>query len=221
MDEDFLRRQRALMVSQQLLKRGISDPRVLEAMREVPRHLFVPPEYREWAYGDGPLPIGYGQTISQPYIVALMSALLQPAAGARVLEIGTGSGYQTAILARLAAEVYSVERKAALAGEAQKRLQSLGLKNVHLRVGDGSLGWPEHAPYDGILVAAAAPEVPEALKSQVRQGGRMALPVGSRGRQYLECWTRTAEGFRRQVVTPVAFVPLIGAQGWADERHCA
>ncbi|RMF40665.1 MAG: protein-L-isoaspartate(D-aspartate) O-methyltransferase [Anaerolineae bacterium] len=218
MDEESYHRQRLLMVEQQVAQRGITNARVLEAMRTVPRHVFVLPEYQEWAYSDGPLPIGYGQTISQPYIVALMSALLDLQGEERVLEIGTGSGYQTAILAHLAAEVYSIERKAALSRNARVRLQALGIENVHLRVGDGSLGWVEHAPYDGVLVTAAAPEVPEALKAQVRPGGKIVIPVGSRGMQYLECWQHTPQGFRRQVVAPVAFVPLIGKQGWPEER---
>jgi len=216
MSSDRFAAQRAAMVEQQIARRGITDPRVLEALRQVPRHLFVPPEYASWAYGDGPLPIGSGQTISQPYIVALMTELLRLTGNERVLEIGTGSGYQTAVLARLAAEVYSVERHAALSGEAARRLEHLGAGNVHLRVGDGTLGWPEHAPYDGVLVTAAAPQMPEALLSQVKDGGRLVIPVGGRGSQRLECWQRRGRDFHKRVVSAVAFVPLIGAQGWPE-----
>ncbi len=207
---------RQRMVQEQIAARGVRDPRVLEAMRSVPRHLFVPDEYREWAYSDGPLPIGVGQTISQPYIVALMTELLEiPPKGARVLEIGTGSGYQTAVLAHLADEVFTIERHAALAAQANARLHRLGLDNVHVRVGDGTLGWPEHAPYDGILVTAAAPEMPPALLEQVRIGGRIVIPIGRRGGQTLECWTRREDDFERQAIIPVAFVPLVGEQGWS------
>ncbi len=213
--EDTFAEARRRMVREQIAARGVRDPRVLEAMRRVPRHLFVPEEYREWAYGDGPLPIGVGQTISQPYIVALMTELLAiPPQGARVLEIGTGSGYQTAVLAHLADEVFTIERHAALAAQAGARLHRLGLNNVRVRVGDGTLGWPEHAPYDGILVTAAAPEMPPALLEQVRIGGRIVIPIGRRGGQTLERWTRREDDFERETIIPVAFVPLVGEQGW-------
>ncbi len=206
---------RKRMVEEQIAARGVEDERVLQAMRRVPRHLFVPEEYLEWAYSDSPLPIGQGQTISQPYIVALMTALLEiPPEGGRVLEVGTGSGYQAAILAHLAEEVYTIERHAALAAQARERLRALGLHNVFVRVGDGSLGWPEHAPYDGIIVTAAAPEIPPALQEQVRPGGHIVIPVGGRGGQTLERWTRRGATFQREAITPVAFVPLLGTQGW-------
>ncbi len=215
--EDAFAKARRRMVEEQIAARGVRDARVLEAMRSVPRHLFVPPKYAEWAYGDGPLPIGNGQTISQPYIVALMTELLEiPPQGARVLEIGTGSGYQTAILAHLAAEVFTIERHASLAAEAKARLRRLGLENVHFRVGDGTLGWPEHAPYDGILVTAAAPEMPPALSEQVRLGGHIVIPLGGRGGQTLERWTRREDDFERESIIPVAFVPLVGKQGWPE-----
>ncbi|HUP42871.1 MAG TPA: protein-L-isoaspartate(D-aspartate) O-methyltransferase, partial [Thermoanaerobaculia bacterium] len=169
---------RRLMVEHQLERRGIADPLVLEAMGKVPREAFVPPELAEEAYADGPLPIGEGQTISQPYIVALMTEALELCGGERVLDIGAGSGYAAAVLAEIAAELYTVERHARLAEEAAARLSHLGYDNVQIRVGDGSLGWPEHAPFDAIVVAAGAPEVPEALKEQLAVGGRLVIPVG-------------------------------------------
>ena len=205
------------MIQTQIVARGVQDRRVLAAMRAVPRHLFVAEAYREWAYSDAPLPIDEGQTISQPYMVALMTSLLElPPKGARVLEIGTGSGYQTAILAHLADKVYSVERFATLSEKAAQRLAALGLDNVRLRVGDGTLGWQEQAPYDGILVTAAAPQVPPALCDQLTDGGRLIIPVGSRGTQILERWQRQGTDYRRKRICSVAFVPLIGEQGWPE-----
>ncbi|NPA92447.1 MAG: protein-L-isoaspartate(D-aspartate) O-methyltransferase [Chloroflexi bacterium] len=208
------------MVQEQIAARGVRDPRVLEAMRRVPRHLFVPEAYRSSAYEDHPLPIGHGQTISQPFIVAYMTELLDLPPDAKVLEIGTGSGYQAAVLAHLAREVHTIERFPALAEAAQRRLEALGLDNVTVHVGDGSHGLPEHAPFDGILVAAAAPEVPVALLAQLVEGGHLVIPVGARGMQRLERWTRRADGFHREVLDAVAFVPLIGAHGWPeDDTH--
>ncbi len=207
---------RERMVREQLEARGIRDPRVLEAMRQIPRHLFVRPEDLQWAYADGPLPIGFGQTISQPYIVARMTELLELQGPEKVLEIGTGSGYQAAILGRLAREVHTVERIPQLAQQARERLEALGLHNVHVHVGDGTLGWPQAAPYDAILVTAAAPEVPEPLLHQLAPGGRLVAPVGERGMQYLERWIRQGPEFVRQRFEPVAFVPLIGRHGWQD-----
>ncbi len=207
-------RERARMVDEQIARRGLRDPRLLAAMRAVPRHRFVPPDELEWAYSDGPLPIGHGQTISQPYIVALMTDLLHLAPGARVLEVGTGSGYQAAILAHMAAEVHTVEVIPALAHRAEKVLAELGLTNVRVHVGDGSLGWPEAAPYDGILVAAAAPDVPPPLLDQLAEGGRLVLPVGSRGFQELQVWERRAGQLHCERGISVAFVPLRGEHGW-------
>jgi protein-L-isoaspartate(D-aspartate) O-methyltransferase len=201
--------QRAWMVRTQLEERGIEDRRVLEAMRSVPRHEFVPEEFRDRAYDDSPLPIGEGQTISQPYIVAAMLEHLELKPTDRVLEVGTGSGYATALLSVLCAEVFSIERHAALAVVAEERLRRLGFTNVRLRVGDGSLGWSEYAPFDAILVSAAAAEVPQALFDQLREGGRMIVPVGSPVSQELRL-IRKVGG--QPMVTPLEgcrFVPLI------------
>jgi len=207
---------RNLMVEHQLERRGIRDPLVLEAMRSVPREAFVPPELAEEAYADGPLPIGEGQTISQPYIVALMVEALELSGGERVLEIGAGSGYAAAVLAEIATEVYTVERHAPLAEEAEARLRRLGYGNVQIRVGDGSRGWPEHGPFEAIVVAAGAPEVPEPLKEQLAVGGRLVIPVG-RGRtlQDLLRLRRVSETeYVREALGGVRFVPLVGEEGW-------
>jgi len=202
------------MVQEQISRRGLNEPRLLSAMQTVPRHLFVPSEYRLSAYEDGPLPIGFGQTISQPYIVALMTHLLQLQGDERVLEVGTGSGYQAAILGRLAREVHTIELVPELAESAAKLLKELGMNNVHIHVGDGSVGWPENAPYAGILVAAAAPQAPEALLEQLAEGGRLVVPVGGRGWQELEVWERRGNRYESRDVLSVAFVPLRGEQGW-------
>ncbi len=202
------------MIRETLLPRGISDERILEAFRRVHRHHFVGEENLRWAYADSPLPIGYGQTISQPYIVALMTSMLRLRGGERVLEVGTGSGYQAAILSRLAAEVHTVERIPDLAARAAERLRALNMENVQVHVGDGSLGWEESAPYDAILVAAAAPETPRSLLNQLAEGGRLVIPVGGRGTQILERWTRQGDSFRREKGIAVAFVPLLGVEGW-------
>ncbi len=202
------------MVKEQIAARGIGDPRVLTAMQSVPRHLFVPEAYREAAYGDHPLPIGAGQTISQPFIVAYMTALLRLQGNEKVLEIGTGSGYQAAVLAHLAQEVHTVERLPQLAAQARERLAALGLNNVRVHVGDGSRGLPEHAPYDAILVTAAAPEVPPPLPEQLNEGGRLIAPVGDRGYQHLERWTHRRGHLQREILEAVAFVPLLGEHGW-------
>lgn len=211
---DKYERERSQMVNQQILRRGLKDPRLLAALESVPRHLFVPEDYRYAAYDDSPLPIGYSQTISQPYIVALMTALLGLDGDERVLEIGTGSGYQAAILAMITAEVHTVEYVPELATKADKLLKELSLENVHVHIGDGSLGWPEAAPYGGILVAAAAPNAPRALLQQLEDGCRLVLPVGGRGMQNLEVWERQGDEFRSKIETAVAFVPLRGEQGW-------
>jgi protein-L-isoaspartate(D-aspartate) O-methyltransferase len=188
------------------------DPRVLDAMRRVPRHEFVPADERSVAYVNGPLPIGWGQTISQPYIVALMTDLLAPTAGDVMLEVGAGCGYQTAVLSRLVKNVYSVERIPELADGARERLQRLGYHNAEVRCGDGYHGWPEHAPFDGIVVTAAAPHIPRPLVDQLKPGARLVLPVGGRFYgQTLMLVERDVDGvLRRHAVLDVAFVPLTG-----------
>jgi len=211
-------RERRRMVDKQILRRGLKDPSLLAAFESVPRHLFVPEDYRYAAYDDGPIPIGHSQTISQPYIVALMTALLGLNGDERVLEIGTGSGYQAAILGTLTAEVHTVEYLPELATQADTLLKKLGFDNVHVHIGDGSLGWPEAAPYGGILVAAAAPNAPKALLSQLEDGGRLVLPVGGRSMQNLEVWTRKGDKFESRIETTVAFVPLRGEQGWDNKE---
>jgi protein-L-isoaspartate(D-aspartate) O-methyltransferase len=211
-DEFALVRKR--MIDEQIIPRGIHAVRVLAAMNSVPRHCFVPPDDLPWAYSDGPLPIGHGQTISQPYIVALMTELLEIEPDERVLEIGTGSGYQAAILGELAAEVHTVEVIPELAVRAEKTLAELGYTHVHVHTGDGSPGWAEAAPYNRILVAAAAPEAPQPLLDQLAEGGQMVIPAGSRSVQTLEVWKRTGQGFNRRVSLDVCFVPLRGQFGW-------
>jgi protein-L-isoaspartate(D-aspartate) O-methyltransferase len=211
--------ERKQMVEEQLKRRGLSDKRLLTAFESVPRHLFVPEECRYAAYDDGPLPIGFGQTISQPYIVALMTDLLRLKGKECVLEVGTGSGYQAAILGMLTEEVHTVEYLPELANKAGKLLQELGFDNVHVHFGDGSLGWPEFAPYQGILVAAAAPKAPKALLEQLEDGGRLILPVGGRAMQSLEIWERNGNEFNNKSETAVAFVPLRGEQGWDQEKQ--
>jgi protein-L-isoaspartate(D-aspartate) O-methyltransferase len=185
-------------------------------MKDIPRHIFVPEEFQADAYCDYPLPIGQGQTISQPYIVALMTSQLELKGDEKILEIGTGSGYQAAILGRMAAEVHSIERIETLAFQARKSLDLLNLDNVHVHVGDGSLGWPETSPYDGILVTAAAPDVPVSLLDQLKIGGRLVIPVGERWRQILELWIKHSKGVEKKEILPVVFVPLKGKQGWQD-----
>lgn len=207
---------RATMVRTQLQRRGITDARVLAAMRVVPRHLFVPQEWRAEAYSDRPLPIAADQTISQPYMVALMTQCLALTGQERVLEVGTGSGYQAAVLSHLAATVYSIEYVATLAEEARTALQRLGYTNVEVLVGDGSLGLPEHAPYAGIIVTAAAPHIPPPLLAQLDEGGRLVIPVGSMTHQELYLVTRHGQSYHEERKTPCRFVPLLGAEGWAE-----
>lgn len=202
------------MVQHQLEAWGIADVRVLDAMRRVPRELFVPADERDAAYFDGALPIGEGQTISQPFVVAYMTEMLRLQGDEKALEIGTGSGYQTAVLSLLAAEVYTVERIARLSRQAQEALAQFGVINAHFRVGDGSLGWPEHAPYDAVLVTCAAPAVPQPLVEQLADGGRLIVPVGPRGYQDLVLVRKQGEGVVQDRLSPVAFVPLIGEHGW-------
>ncbi len=217
--EDDFRLARERMVDEQLRGRDITDRRVLDVMRCVPRHLFIPPDVVRVAYSDTPLAIGFRQTISQPYIVALMSQLLDLRGEETVLEVGTGSGYQAAVLAGLAKQVYSLERIPELAQAARRLLSELAIDNVDVRVADGSGGLPEHAPYDGILVAAAAPRTPKPLLDQLADGGRLVVPVGSIEGQVLERWTRRADAFDCDRAAPVCFVPLVGEHGWkADLR---
>jgi protein-L-isoaspartate(D-aspartate) O-methyltransferase len=195
---------------QRLKKEGIHDERVLEAIRKVPRHVFIDEALASRAYEDTALPIGYGQTISQPYIVALMTqALIAPSLPSKVLEVGTGSGYQTAILATLVAQVYTVERIESLMKMARRRLRELGLSNAHFKLSDGSWGWSQHAPYDGIMVTAAPTEIPDALVEQLAVGGRMVIPVGGPAMQELQLITREPEGVRQERLELVNFVPLI------------
>jgi len=205
---------RRKMVETQIAARGIRDQRVLQAMREIPRHLFLDEGMWEQAYQDHPLPIGEKQTISQPYIVALMTEALEPNPRDRVLEIGTGSGYQTAILASLCEWVYSVERIRSLALKARRVLDQLRLYNVSIRIGDGTEGWSENAPYDGILVTAGAPEVPQPLKEQLAEGGRLVIPVGDRFSQTLYRILRKGDEFHQEDLGGCRFVDLVGRYGW-------
>jgi protein-L-isoaspartate(D-aspartate) O-methyltransferase len=200
---------RERMVVEQIEARGVRDARTRAALRKVPRHLFVPPEAEAQAYDDHPLPIGHGQTISQPYIVAFMTEALGLRGGERVLEVGTGSGYQAAVLAEIAAQVYSIEIVEPLAAEAKERLRRLGVSNVEVRAGDGYAGWPEAAPFDAVIVTAAAPRIPEPLKQQLEDGGRLIIPVGE-GVQELVVVTRRGANFEERSVLPVRFVPMTG-----------
>lgn len=212
MDREQARKQ---MVARQLIPRGIKNPQVLEAMLTVPRHYFVPPELQQYAYEDGPLPIGEDQTISQPYIVALMTEYAHPHKEAKALEIGTGSGYAAAILAKICKTVVTIERLPHLAAQAQKKLQELGYTNITFCVGDGSVGVAEHAPYDCILVTAGAPIVPQTLKGQLAIGGTMVIPVGGSAGQQLKRIRRLSEtDFSEDTIESVRFVPLIGDEGW-------
>jgi protein-L-isoaspartate(D-aspartate) O-methyltransferase len=206
---------RARMVEAQLRARDIKDPRVLAAMAAVPREAFVPDRERAAAYQDGPLPIGAGQTISQPYMVARMTELLHVAAGERVLDVGTGSGYQAAVLAELGCQVTSIEREPDLTASAAARLADLGYaERVEVRTGDGTLGAPDGAPWDGIVVAAAAPSIPDALREQLGDGRRMVIPVGTRREQQLIVVERQGDEWREWSDGPCVFVPLIGEAGW-------
>ncbi len=207
---------RKRMVEGQIARRGITSPRVLEAFLDTPRHLFIPKIQHLFAYEDGPLPIGKGQTISQPYIVAYMTERLNLGGEERVLEIGTGSGYQAAILGKLAAEVHTVERHPSLAKSAAQLLADLGYENIQVHLGDGTRGLLDFAPYDAIMVTAAAPDVPDPLLDQLADGGRLIMPVGGRGGQMLHLYQRRGEEIIRDNLAPVAFVPLIGDHGWPD-----
>jgi protein-L-isoaspartate(D-aspartate) O-methyltransferase len=197
------------MVREQIEGRGVKDPRTLRALRAVPRHLFVPPSQAALAYADHPLPIGHDQTISQPFIVAFMTEALQLRGGEKVLEVGTGSGYQAAVLAEAGAKVYTIEIVEALAAEARERLARLGYAGVEVRAGDGYLGWPEAAPFGAIVITAAAPRIPEPLKAQLEEGGRLVMPLGDEA-QELVLVTRAGDAFPERRLLPVRFVPMTG-----------
>jgi protein-L-isoaspartate(D-aspartate) O-methyltransferase len=209
---------REAMVEAQLVPRGIRDRAVLNAMRIVPRHHFVDAAAQHMAYDDMALPIGEGQTISQPYMVAVMTELLALSGTERVLEIGTGSGYQAAVLSHLAKEVFTVERISSLAEKAIQRLHDLSCSNVYVRIGDGTLGWPEKAPFDRIIITAASPKIPAPLKEQVSENGIIVIPVGSRYSQQLLRITKKKSGFEEEYHTPCVFVPLIGEHGWKERE---
>jgi len=208
-DDAAFARAREAMVTEQIASRGVRDPKTLAALRKVPRHLFVPRNLERDAYGDHPLSIGHEQTISQPYIVAFMTEALQLRGGETVLEVGTGSGYQAAVLSEIAARVYTIEIVPELAAEARERLARLGYANVTVRAGDGYEGWPERAPFDAIIVTAAAPRVPGPLKAQLKDGGRLVLPVGDEA-QELMVVTRRGQRFQESRVLGVRFVPMTG-----------
>lgn len=205
------------MVEQQIRARGVSDPRTLRAMLSVPREKFVPQELRHRAYEDGPLPIGYGQTISQPFIVAYMTEQIQPKPRDRVLEIGTGSGYQAAVLSQMVAQVYTIEIVRPLAERAEALLRELGYQNVHVKAGDGYKGWPEHAPFDAIIVTAAPDHVPQPLVEQLKEGGRMVIPVGKTGAQMLYLLEKRGGKIKQKAVIPVKFVPF--TRDHAEDRQ--
>jgi len=214
MTEDNFAAERQRMVDKQIAARGVTDPRVLAAVRKVPRHRFIPAHLWDQAYGDYPLPIGEDQTISQPYIVALMTEMLELKPTDRVLEVGTGSGYQAAILAELAARVYTIDRVAVLLSRAEQTLTAMGYTNITTRVGDGTLGWPEEMPFDAIIVTAGAPEVPRPLTEQLAAGGRLVIPVGDTWSQTLTRVRKTAEGLKFEYHGGCRFVRLIGKYGW-------
>jgi len=215
-EKDLYRIAREKMVETQIKARGVKDTRVLEAMLKVPRHLFVEEALRDQAYGDFPLPIGEGQTISQPYIVAIMTEALKLKGNERVLEVGTGSGYQTAILAELALWVYTIEKYSSLLKRAKNILIKLGYKNISFKLGDGSLGWKEVAPFDAIIVTAAAPKIPQPLIDQLLEGGRIVIPVGDEYSQVLVKGIKKDGKLRTQTLEPVRFVKLVGAYGFKE-----
>lgn len=214
---DPFRIDRERMVELQLKKRSIHDPRVLQAFRRVPRHEFVPENLRQQAYADGPLPIGEGQTISQPYMVAIMTQVAEITPGNRILEVGTGSGYQTAILLEMGAEVYTIERISQLSEQALETLHRLNYTNVHTRAANGTLGWEEEAPFDAILVTAGAPQIPRPLLDQLAIGGRLVIPLDEDYSQVLYIVRRAEEGFEKERGERCTFVPLIGEHGWKKD----
>ena len=216
MTRDPYKFDRERMIRDHIAARGVRDPRVLEALRQAPRHLFVRDHLRTQAYADYALPIGHGQTISQPYVVARMTEMLDLQAHHSVLEIGTGSGYQTWILARLAQRVYSLERIGTLVREAIALMRELGVENVKIQTFDGTVGWSDVGPFDRIMVTAGAPRVPAPLLDQLKEGGKLVVPEGPREMQQLVLYAKTAEGIDRQVGVAVSFVPLIGRHGWAE-----
>ncbi len=207
---------RLAMVREQIIKRGINDAAVIKAMQTVPRHKFIGENSLSQAYEDHPLPIGDGQTISQPYMVALMTQCLELKGGERVLEVGTGSGYQAAILAEIAKEVYSIERFADLARKAEAVLSELNYSNVKIKIDDGTAGWSEAAPFDGIIVTAAAPDVPTSLVRQLAEGGKLVIPVGGKFMQTLSVFKKEGEELRQKDICGCVFVPLVGGEGWGD-----
>jgi protein-L-isoaspartate(D-aspartate) O-methyltransferase len=213
-DSEDTRAKRFELVQRHVVARGITEARLVNALTRTPRHLFVPEDHRKSAYEDHPLPIGYAQTISQPYMVAIMTLQLALQPNDRVLEIGTGSGYQTAILCELASHVDSVERLPELSNTARARLRALDYQNARVHTADGTLGWPDGAPYNAIMVTAGAPHLPEALLDQLEDGGRLVCPVGNRGLQELVKVTRVGNAFHKECGTPCGFVPLIGVDGW-------
>ncbi len=207
------------MVNEQIIARGVKDPRVIDAMLKVPRHMFVEKTYYHQAYNDYPLPIGFGQTISQPYMVAAMTELLELKGNESVLEIGTGSGYQSAILALLSARVYTIERISELSFRARKILSELGFKNINFLVGDGSLGWQDFAPYDAIIVTAGAPELPRQLVNQLTDKGRMVIPLGGEYFQTLNVIKKHRGSILRKELFECTFVPLLGKEGWQEKSE--
>jgi protein-L-isoaspartate(D-aspartate) O-methyltransferase len=217
-DETYYANLRNRMINEQIVSRGIHEEHLLDALQRVPRHWFVPEEYANIAYSDGPLPIGHGQTISQPYIVALMTELLELQGDEVVLEVGTGSGYQAALLGALAHQVHTIERHAALAEKAEQVLRKLGMTNIMVHVGDGTLGLPEYAPFQAIMVTAAAPRVPQPLFDQLDEGGWLVLPEGGAGGQMLDRWQKKGGKYQQEHIAPVAFVPLRGQHGWKEKN---
>ncbi len=216
MQKDPFMDKREKMVKDQLIKRGIHDNRVLEVMRKIPRHLFVPENLVDEAYNDYPLPIGYGQTISQPYMVAIMTEALELKGDEKTLEIGTGSGYQTAILAELSKEVYTIERIIELLDRAKNIIAQLGCKNVFFKAGDGTLGWPEYQPFDAIIVAAGSPNIPKPLIEQLADEGRLVIPVGNKYSQDLIKVTKRGDELLKENMGGCRFVDLIGIYGWKE-----